>query len=170
MYFKNVLAFNFLIKSFSKSLLLQLSSFVIFIYEQWKKSYMYCLIIKASWEDLATVVFVTDKFVFLCTVICLVIARKRFLPQPDCSVITKVHDFSLLLYTVYLFSKDKQTLKTEDTLYKFDFSSATQTNLWSFSSWMSEVFILRQTSQPFQRLGLHCLRSIFTAFAVGLSG
>ena len=29
-------------------------------------------------------------------IICLFIARKRFLPQPDCSVINKVHDYSLL--------------------------------------------------------------------------
>ena len=44
-------------------------------------------------------VFVTNKFklMFSC-VICLVIAREIFLPQADCSVITKVHDFSLLLY------------------------------------------------------------------------
>ena len=44
-------------------------------------------------------VFVTDKFKLMSScVICLVIAREIFLPQPDCSVITKVHDFSLLLY------------------------------------------------------------------------
>ena len=43
--------------------------------------------------------FVTNKFKLLSScVICLVIAREIFLPQPDCSVITKVHDFSLLLY------------------------------------------------------------------------
>ena len=44
-------------------------------------------------------VFVTIKFkpMFSC-VICLVIAREIFLPRPDCSVITTVHDFSLLLY------------------------------------------------------------------------
>ena len=44
-------------------------------------------------------VFVTNKFKLMSScVICLVIAREIFLPQPDCSVITKVHDFSLLLY------------------------------------------------------------------------
>ena len=44
-------------------------------------------------------VFVTNKFklMFSC-VICLIIAREIFLPQPDCSVITEVHYFSLLLY------------------------------------------------------------------------
>ena len=31
-------------------------------------------------------------------VTCLVIVREIFLPQADCSVVTKVHDFSLLLY------------------------------------------------------------------------
>ena len=44
-------------------------------------------------------VFVTNKFKLMSScVICLVIAREIFLPQPDCSVIAKVHDFSLLLY------------------------------------------------------------------------
>ena len=44
-------------------------------------------------------VFVTNKFKLMSScVICLVIAREIFLPQPDCSVIKKMHDFSLLLY------------------------------------------------------------------------
>ena len=44
-------------------------------------------------------VFVTNKFKLISScVICLVIAREIFLPHPDCAVITKVHDFSLLLY------------------------------------------------------------------------
>ena len=62
----------------------RLSSYVnlIFIYEQW-------LVITASWEDLAAVVFVSNKFMSSC-VICLVIAREIFLLQSDCSAITKV--------------------------------------------------------------------------------
>ena len=51
-----------------------------FIYEQW-------LVITASWEDLATVVFVSSKFMSSC-VICIVIAREIFLLQSDCSAIT----------------------------------------------------------------------------------
>ena len=44
-------------------------------------------------------VFVTNKFKPMSScVICLIIAREIFIPQQDCSVITKVHDFSLLLY------------------------------------------------------------------------
>ena len=51
-------------------------------------------------------------------VICLVIAQEIFLLHSDCSVITKVHNFSLLSLLVL---KDiTQTLKTEDTLYKLD--------------------------------------------------
>ena len=90
----------------------RLSSYVnlIFIYEQW-------LVITASWEDLAAVVFVSNKFMSSC-VICLVIAQEIFLLHSDCSVITKVHNFSLLSLLVL---KDiTQTLKTEDTLYKLD--------------------------------------------------
>ena len=37
----------------------------------------------------------SKKFMSSC-VICLVIAREIFLLQSDCSVITKVHNFSLL--------------------------------------------------------------------------
>ena len=45
----------------------QLSSFFIFINEKWKKSYMYCLVIKVSWGDHAAVVFsVTYKFMSSC--------------------------------------------------------------------------------------------------------
>ena len=44
-------------------------------------------------------VFVTNKCKLMSScVICLVIAREILLPQPDCLVVTKVHDFSLLLY------------------------------------------------------------------------
>ena len=43
---------------------------LIFIYEQW-------LVITASWEDLAAVVFVSNKFLSSCA-ICLVIAREVF--------------------------------------------------------------------------------------------
>ena len=61
---------------------------LIFIYEQW-------LVITASWEDLAAVVFVSNKFMSS-YVICLVIAREFFRLRSDCSAITKVHNFSLL--------------------------------------------------------------------------
>ena len=50
------------------------------------------LVITASWEDLAAVVFVSNRFMSSC-VICLVIARQIFLRQSDCSAITKVHKF-----------------------------------------------------------------------------
>ena len=61
----------------------RLSSFLklIFIYEHW-------LVITASWEDLAAVVFVGNKFMSSC-VICVVIAREIFLLQSDCPEITK---------------------------------------------------------------------------------
>ena len=64
----------------------RLSSYVnlIFIYEQW-------LVITASWEDLAAVVFVSNKFMSSC-VICVVIAREIFLLQSDCPEITKVRN------------------------------------------------------------------------------
>ena len=101
-----------------------------------KKSYIYCQVIKASWGDLLAVVFVSYKFVFL-----YVIARKRFLPQPDCSVITKVRDFSLPLYNYLVFKRiNKRQKRRTLYIYKLGFSSATTTNLWSFSTWMSEVF------------------------------
>ena len=57
---------------------------VIFICEHW-------LVITASWEDLAAVVFVSNKFMSSC-VICVVIARVIFLLQSDCPEITKVHN------------------------------------------------------------------------------
>ena len=41
------------------------------------------------------VVFVSNRFVSSCGVICLVIARVIFLPQSDCAI-TKVHNISLL--------------------------------------------------------------------------
>ena len=52
-----------------------------FIYEHW-------LVITASWEDLAAVVSVSNKYMSPC-VICVVIAREIFLLQSDCSEITK---------------------------------------------------------------------------------
>ena len=51
-------------------------SYFIFTYEQW-------LVITASWEDLAAVVFVSNRLMSSC-VICLVIARESFLLQSDC--------------------------------------------------------------------------------------
>ena len=67
----------------------RLSSFFIFIFQQW-------LVITASREDLAAVVFVCNKFMSSYGIICLVIARVLFLLQSDCSAITKVRNFSLL--------------------------------------------------------------------------
>ena len=78
----------------------RLSSYVslIFIYEQW-------LVITASWEDPAAVVFVSNKFMSP-SVICLVIAREIFLLQSDCSAITKVYNFLLLsLLLINLFCR-----------------------------------------------------------------
>ena len=49
--------------------------------------------------ELLFLLLINNKFKLMSScVICLVIAREIFLPQADCSVITKVHDFSLLLY------------------------------------------------------------------------
>ena len=63
----------------------RLSSFkLIFMYKHW-------LVITASWEDLAAVVFVSNTFMSSC-VICVVIAREIFLLQSDCPEITKVHN------------------------------------------------------------------------------
>ena len=47
------------------------------------------------------VIFVSDKFMSYCGVICLVIARVIFLLQWHCSAITKVHNFSLLSLLYY---------------------------------------------------------------------
>ena len=69
-------------------------------------------LLEKTWQ---LVVFVSNKFVSSCGVICLVIAREIFLLQSDCAAITKVHNFSLLsLLTCFVtcFVKDKQTLKT----------------------------------------------------------
>ena len=85
---------------------------LIFIYKQW-------LFITASWEDLAEVVFVSNKCMSSC-VICLVVAREIFLLQSDCSAITKVHKPNFSLLSLTYFAKDKQTLKMKDTLYKMD--------------------------------------------------
>ena len=49
------------------------------------------MVITASWEDLAAVVFVSNKSMSSC-VICVVIAREIFLLQSDCPEITKVHN------------------------------------------------------------------------------
>ena len=88
----------------------RLSSFT-FIYELW-------LVITASWEHLAAVVFMSNKFMSSC-VICLVIAKEIFLFQWDCSAITKrAYYFVIELIMINLFCK--QTLKAEDTLYKLD--------------------------------------------------
>ena len=56
-------------------------NYSLFIYEHW-------LVITASWEDLAAVVFVSNKFM-PSFVICVVIAREIFLLQSDCPEITK---------------------------------------------------------------------------------
>ena len=64
----------------------RLSSFfkLICIYKHW-------LVITASWEDLAAVIFVSNKFMSSC-VICVIIGREIFLLQSDCPAITKVHN------------------------------------------------------------------------------
>ena len=49
------------------------------------------MVITASREDLAAVVFVNNKSMSSC-VICVVIAREIFLLQSDCPEITKVHN------------------------------------------------------------------------------
>ena len=49
------------------------------------------MVITASWEDLAAVVFVSNKFMSSC-VICVVIAREIFLLQSACPQITKVYN------------------------------------------------------------------------------
>ena len=67
-------------------------------------------------------------------VICLVIAKEIFLLQSDCSAITKVRNFSLLSLNCFVKDKLKQTLKTEDTLYKLDIFRHRPINLWSFST------------------------------------
>ena len=69
----------------------------------------YVNLITASWEDLAAVVFVSNKFMSSC-VICLVIAREIFLLQSDCSAITKVYNF-LLLSLLYSFVGHKTNVK-----------------------------------------------------------
>ena len=100
----------------------RLSSFT-FIYELW-------LVITASWEHLAAVVFMSNKFMSSC-VICLVIAKEIFLFQWDCSAITKrAYYFVIELIMINLFCK--QTLKAEDTLYMQIGYFPTQTNFWSF--------------------------------------
>ena len=54
----------------------------------------------------------TDKFKLMSScVICLVIAREIFLPQVDFSVVTKVHDFSLLLYNLLALKIKKKVNK-----------------------------------------------------------
>ena len=103
----------------------RLSSYVnlIFIYEQW-------LVITASWEDPAAVVFVSNKFMSSC-VICLVIAREIFLFQSDCSAITKVYNF-LLLSLLYSFVGYKTNVKNGGHFIQIWYFP-TQTNLCSFS-------------------------------------
>ena len=128
-----------------------------FIYELW-------LVITASWEHLAAVVFVSNKFMSSC-VFCLVIAREFCLFQSDCSAITKEHIFfAIELIIVNLFCK--QTLKMEETLYKLDIFRHRP---------ISGLFPLRCQSlrQTFQRIiqallfaqHLHCFCCL-----VGLSG
>ena len=56
-------------------------NYSLFIYEHW-------LVITASWEDFAAVVFVSNKSMSS-FVICVVIAREIFLLQSDCREITK---------------------------------------------------------------------------------
>ena len=120
----------------------RLSSYVnlIFIYEQW-------LVITASWEDLAAVVFVSNKFMSSC-VICLVIVREIFLLQSDCSAITKVCNF-LLLSLLYNQLNKRRTLNTN----------------WIFPGTDQFVNFFHRT---FQRSRLHFVQNIFTALLLVL--
>ena len=99
-------------------------------------------------------------------VICLVIARDIFLLQSDCQAITKVHNFSVLslLYNQLVLQDIKQTLKTEDTLYKLNiFRDRPICGLFLLNvSLYGRLF-----NESFR---LYYLRNIFTAFAVGLIG
>ena len=94
--------------------------------------------------------------VFLCNLSC---SCKINFPASvtDCSVITKVHNFSLSSLTCFV--KDKQTLKTEDTNWIF-----------SVTDQSGRLFPLKLQSlrQTFQRIiQAYYWRNIFTAFAVG---
>ena len=82
-------------------------------------------------------------------VICLVIAREIFLLQSDCSAITKVHNFSLLGLTCFV--KDKQSLKTEDTLYN---------TIWIFSVTDQFVVFFHLNVSLYSRLFNESLRLI----------
>ena len=79
---------------------------LIFIDEQW-------LVIMASWEDQAAVVFVSNKFMSSCA-ICLVSAREIFLLQSDCSAITKAHNFfrCWAYFLINLFCRIQNNLKS----------------------------------------------------------
>ena len=98
-------------------------------------------------------------------VICLVIAREMLLLQSDCSAITKVRNFSLLSLTRFVNDKLKQTLKTEDTLYKLHiFRHRPICGLFPlecrlYGRLFNESFTL-----------YYSWRNVSTAFAVGLSG
>ena len=93
-------------------------------------------------------VFVTNKFMSSC-VICLVIATENFQPQADCSVITKVHDRFRYYFTELTCFQSKNTnIKNGGHFIQIGYSP-TQTNLWSFSSWMS---VLTANFSDFQRL------------------
>ena len=98
-------------------------------------------------------------------VICLVIAREMLLLQSDCSAITKVRKFSLLSLTRFVNDKLKQTLKTEDTLYKlYIFRHRPICGLFPlecrlYGRLFNESFTL-----------YYSWRNVSTAFAVGLSG
>ena len=94
--------------------------------------------------------------VFLCNLSC---CCKRNFPASvtHCSVITKVHNFSLSSLTCFV--KDKQTLKTEDTNWIF-----------SVTDQSGRLFPIKLQSlqQTFQRIiQAYYWRNIFTAFAVG---
>ena len=109
----------------------RLSSFT-FIYELW-------LVITASWEHPAAVVFMSYKFMSSC-VICLVIAKQIFLFQSDCLAITKRAYFFVIELIMI-------NLKAEDTLHKLDI-------FWHRTTTLGGLFPLECQSlcQTFQQI------------------
>ena len=167
-----------------------MSSCFIFIYEQ-------CLFTTTSWEDLAAVVFVSNKFMsifLLCN-----FPASLFRDKKKCIT------FRLWAYFIInLFCKGGHFIKIGGGHFIQIGYFPTQTNLWSFSSWMSVftvpcyqrslttrqkwekgerlpfVSFLPRRERPliagnlcgrlFKDSGSNYLRNIFTALAVGLSG
>ena len=125
---------------------------------------LHVLFIKASWGDWVAIVFVSNKVILFMSfcVICLVIVQEIFLPwivqlKQKCII------FCYYIYNYTCIQKAKQTLKTEDEHFTQIGYPSTQTNLWSFSSWMSVIMRLFNDLRA-----LTYLCNIFTTFAFGL--